>query len=269
MWGGDGDDFLDGGDGKDFLHGGEGNDVLYGGRGDDIGAGGLYGGAGDDRLDGGEGNDWLQGDAGNDLLYGQAGMDTLYGNADTDILNGGAGMDFLYGGAGHDFLSGEAGADTLNGDAGDDRLEGGAGVDALTGGAGADTFVFGKESVVNTESDLLVERDIVWDFTQSQGDRLDLRGLTEHSLFVEGAKLTLLTTQGKAFSGVKDGEVQVRYIHEVGNKADTHTNNDSYTRVQVDLDGVADADGNYDAEFEVILMGEEYYTLTDADMLLA
>ena len=97
---------------------------------------------------------------------------------------------------------------------------------------------------------------------------MDLRGLTEHSLFAEGAKLTLLTTQGKAFSGV-NGQVQVRYIHAVGNKADTHTNNDSYTRVQVDLDGVADADGNYDAEFEVILMGEEYYTLTDADLLLA
>ena len=197
-------------------------------------------------------------------------MDTLYGNADTDILNGGAGMDSLYGGPGHDFLSGEAGADTLNGDAGDDRLEGGAGADALTGGAGADTFVFGKESVVNTESDLPVERDNVWDFTQSQGDRLDLRGLMEHSLFTggttAGTTLSLLTTQGAAFTGVKG---QVRYIHAVGNKADTHTNNDSYTRVQVDLDGVADADGNYDAEFEVVLMGEEYYTLTDADMLLA
>ena len=190
-------------------------------------------------------------------------------------MNGGAGPDFLYGGTGHDFLSGEAGADTLNGDAGDDRLEGGAGADTLTGGAGADTFVFGQESVVDTGSTtetrtLPVETDNVWDFTQSQGDRLDLRGLTEHSLFTggttAGTTLSLLMTQGAAFTGVKG---QVRYMHAVGNTADTHTNNDRYTRVEVDLDGVADADGNYDAEFQVVLMGEEYYTLTGADLLLA
>ena len=181
----------------------------------------------------------------------------------------------MTGDAGDDRLEGGAGADTLTGGAGDDRLEGGAGADALTGGTGADTFVFGQESVVDTGSatetrTLPVETDNVWDFTQSQGDRLDLRGLTEHSLFTggttAGTTLSLLTTQGAAFTGVKG---QVRYIHAVGNTTDTSTNNDRYTRVEVDLDGVADADGNYDAEFQVVLMGEEYYTLTDADLLLA
>lgn len=69
----------------------------------------------------------------------------------------------------------------------------------------------------------------------------------------EGGSLTFRPTQGAAFTGVKG---QVRYFHEAGK-----------THVQVDMDGGTNADGEYEAEFEVTLDG--LHTLTDADLILA
>ena len=247
MFGRAGDDYLDGGAGTDYLLGGAGNDTLYGGAGDDAGAlKGLYGEAGNDRLDGGAGND------------------ALYGGPGNDGLAGGAGTDTLSGGEGHDILAGDAGADTLDGNAGDDRLDGGTGVDTLTGGAGADTFVFGTASVVDTGGPtetrtVSTETDTVTDFSQDQGDRLDLRGLKEHDLFkggtTPGTKLDFIGTAGFT-SNVKG---QVRYTQS---GEDTETNEqDDYTHVTVDLNGDGDVD------FQVTLQG--HVPLTDADLLLA
>ena len=265
MYGGAGDDRLDGGAGADYLDGGTGNDVLYGGAGDESGTGkGLYGGAGDDRLDGGTGADYLDGGADDDALDGGTGNDTLYGGPGNDALAGGAGTDTLTGGDGHDRLAGGAGTDTLYGHAGDDRLDGGAGRDTLSGGGGADTFVFGQDSVVlnpTTDTARPAETDVVKDFAQSQGDRVDLRGLTEHTSF-PGSKLTFIGTT--AFSGTaqtRSGAGSVRYSHR-GDTTDTDTTNDTlYTDVTVDLDG------NGAADFQVTLEGE-HYTLTGADLLL-
>ena len=168
------------------------------------------------------------------------------------------------GGDGHDRLAGDAGTDTLYGHAGDDRLDGGAGRDTLYGGGGADTFVFGQDSVVpnpTTKEALDAETDVVKDFAQSQGDRVDLRGLTEHTSF-PGSKLTFSGTA--AFSGTaqtRSGAGSVRYSHR-GDTTDTDTTNDTlYTDVTVDLDG------NGAADFQVTLEGG-HYTLVDADLLL-
>ena len=223
----------------------------------------LEGGAGADRLYGGGGDDTLEGGGGYDDLYGNAGADHLVGGGGEDVLRGGTENDELEGGAEYDFLYGEGGADILTG---------GTGADTLNGGAGADTFVFGAESVVDTGSStetrtLEQETDVVEDFSglgadgvkqaREDGDQLDLSDLTE-DLEVKPT-LTFLATQGAGFTGVKG---QVRYVQE----DEAGTDND-VTHVQVDLDGATDAEGNYDAEFQVTLDG--LHSLSAADLILA
>ena len=166
--GGAGNDALYGGTGNDALSGGEGNDKLYGGTGNDR----LYGGAGKDVLGGGAGNDKLYGGAGNDQLYGGAGKDILGGGAAGDEIHGGGGDDVVYGGTGNDALSGGDGSDKLYGGTGKDKILGGAGADKLYGGSGADAFIF------NAVSDSTVAgagRDTIYDFSQKEGDKIDLR----------------------------------------------------------------------------------------------
>ena len=177
----------------------------------------------------------------------------------------------LEGGAGNDYLEGDDrdhGPDHRHDELKTDDLHGGAGADTLVGGIGGDTFFFGQESVVDTGNEaetrtLSDETDTVSDFTQSEGDRLDLRGLKDHSLFTGGTtpgrELSLLETKGSAFTGVK-GQVKWWQVDYPG------TDND-VTHVQVDLDGIADANGAYDAEFQVTLDG--LHDLTGADLILA
>lgn len=138
--GGEEDDIVDGNGGRDYLSGGAGWDELYGGRGRDV----LNGGAGNDILDGGNGRDKLIAGAGNDDLFGGAGRDLLFGNDGADNLSGGTGRDILLGGDGNDVL------------------DGGRGRDKLFGGDDSDVFVFAQDS----------SRDVVFDFDQSEGDRL-------------------------------------------------------------------------------------------------
>ena len=299
---------LDGGSWRDILRGGGGNDVLDGGAGNDnlygeAGADRLVGGTGSDFLDGGSEDDVLEGGAGdNDILIGGAGEDTasyagstggvtvnLGGPKDDDDyvtghtggdaqddklkgienLRGSAGTDTLTGDGNANVLEGRAGADTLNGGAGADRLVGHYGSDLLTGGADADTFVFGKESVVVSDSttELGAETDFVKDFSglgadgvkqaDEDGDKLDLSGLKEHASFT-GTKLIFRGTG--AFTTSAD-QGQVRYSHAAGNLTDSDTTNDRRTDVTVDVDGDGDAD------FQVTLEGATDYTLTVSDML--
>ncbi len=96
------------------------------------------------------------------------------------------------------------------------------------------------------------------DFSQDQGDRLDLRGLKEHALFTggttPGTKLDFIGTTGFT-SNVKG---QVRYTQS---GEDTTNERDDYTHVTADLNGDGDVD------FQVTLQG--HVPLTDADLLLA
>ena len=107
------------------------------------------------------------------------------------------------------------------------------------------------------------ETDVVKDFSglsadgvkqeSEDGDKLNLSELTE-DLAVKPT-LTFLPTAGAAFTGVKG---RVRYVQD--DKAGT---DNDLTHVQVDLDGSAEDD----AEFQVTLEG--LHSLTGADLILA
>ena len=90
--------------------------------------------------------------------------DTVHGNGGDDHITGGAGADALYGDAGNDFV---------NGGAGDDFIYGGLGHDELTGGLGADTFVF----LAIAEAPVGAGYDVILDFSQAQGDVIDLSAI--------------------------------------------------------------------------------------------
>jgi Ca2+-binding RTX toxin-like protein len=172
---------LNGGNGNDQLMGGEGADTLIGGAGLDtadyydslsgvsvslttgLGSGGTAEGdhlAGIEALSGSRFSDFLEGDASSNTLIGMQGDDILYG------LDGG---DRLFGGAGDDILKGGGGNDRLEGGDGNDVLFGGPGFDNLFGGGGADRFVWGSFAE-------LVD-DLVFDFSGSEGDRLDVSAI--------------------------------------------------------------------------------------------
>ncbi len=105
---------------------------------------------------------------------GGSGSDKITGNQVGNSLQGNGGNDTLTGEAGNDVLIGASGADRLDGGTGVDRLFGGAGADDLIGRGDADIFLFKliSESTVATSG-----RDTIFDFSASQGDRIDLSGI--------------------------------------------------------------------------------------------
>ena len=74
-------------------------------------------------------------------------------------------------GSGSDFLYGSSSTNTLIGGGGSDHLYSFGGHDVLTGGTGVDTFVFTKlpDSGITGAT-----RDLITDFSQSDGDQIDL-----------------------------------------------------------------------------------------------
>ena len=229
--GGAGNDVLGGAAGNDSLDGGAGDDQLFGGVGDDTLLGGagndsLYGGAGNDSMAGGLGDDaYVVDDAGDIVLENAAeGSDAafvlvngwaapanievsyLYGSATT--IAGGAANDTLVanltlasslsGGAGNDTLWGQAGADTLLGGAGDDVLRGQGGADRLVGGAGSDQLVGGAGDDVFGFDTATWGYDQIFDFSHSEGDKLDFRGsgLVFADLVIYGAGGSTVVTHG-------------------------------------------------------------------------
>ena len=276
--GGAGADTLNGGGGVDWLYGGSGNDTLGGAGGYDV----LEGGAGADVLRGGEAADRAAYTASSEgvtvnLATGKASggdaestrdgvtsYDTLESIRD---LEGSEYGDTLTGNGENNWLIGRAGNDTLAGGGGNDELDGGVGADTLSGGTGADTFLFDGDSLPGATGTLAGETDVVEDFSglgadgvkqaSEDGDELDLSDLTED--LEMKPTLTFLATEGAGFTGVK-GQVRYEQEDEAGTENDV-------THVQVDLDGAADAEGNYAAEFQVTLDG--LHTLTAADLILA
>lgn len=180
-----GNDLLEGGDGDDQLRGGDGNDVIYGGSGNDT----LRGGAGFDILEGGDGDDKLLGEQDDNQIIGGNGRDTVYGAGGDDVVDGGADADSLGGGDGDDVIAGGDGSDVISGSAGNDILTGGAGADSIYGGAGSDYFVF-----EDADESTPAARDVIRDFSRSQGDLIDLSGINSGA---SGGAFTLVS----AFSG--------------------------------------------------------------------
>ncbi len=172
------------------------------------------GGPGDDLFAGTTMNDFYSGKAGNDRLNGNAGRDYLKGGKGDDILSGGRGSDLLRGGPGDDRMTGAGGVDVMRGGSGDDMLWGGQGVDHLRGGVGADTFRYDQWKQSTKDAP-----DVIGDFSQDQGDLIDIKDLYRPGL-------TFLGTD--RFTGEK-GEVRV----------DVRKNN---TFVYGDIDGDGKAD---------------------------
>ncbi len=176
----------------------------------------LKGSSFSDRLYGNSLNNSISGGYGNDLVQGRSGHDTLHGNQGSDTISGGNGDDLLYG------------------DTGNDLLVGGIGADDLTGGLGADTFRF--TSVADSTQDLL-SQDLITDFSQFDGDVIDLQPLSATPFDFIG---------GLSFSGFGP---EVRYGYSGG-----------ATVVQVD------SNGNGSTDLEITLSGK--IVLHASDFLL-
>lgn len=134
--------------------------------------------------------------------------------------------DRVFGLAGDDLLNGLAGADTLRGGTGDDTLNGGAGADLLQGGAGADEFRFDSRALDGSI-------DTIADFSQAQGDRIQLRRIDANGSADGNGAFVFIGID--AFTGVAG---QLRYEQSGGE-----------TRL------LADIDGNGAAEFEITATG--------------
>ncbi|MBL8404449.1 MAG: VCBS domain-containing protein, partial [Dechloromonas sp.] len=139
-------------------------------------------------------------------ILGTTGNDTtsLNGTTGNDLIKGGAGDDRLGGTAGtegNDILDGGTGNDTLRGGAGNDVLIGGEGNDTLIGGSGADTFVW---MLADRGTPGAPASDVVVDFNENAGDKLDLRDLLV----------------GELHSGTNVGNL-ANYLHFEASGADT------------------------------------------------
>ena len=261
--GGMGADVLDGGTGADHMMGGDGDDIYYVddagdyvydilGRGNDtvyssvsfvlavLGPGSINPNEIERLVLTGSANlsatgqflaNTIEGNAGDNRIDGQGGNDKLFGND---------GADYLIGGAGVDRLNGSLGDDRLDGGEGADRLYGGAGRDRLTGGSEADVFEFRRGDSSATRS----LADAITDFSQAQGDRIQLDG---HDADSGTAGVQAFTFIGNgAFTGVAG---QLHYL-QVGDN----------TFVE------GDTDGNGAADFAIRLTG--LHTLAASDFLL-
>ena len=179
-----------------ILIGRGGNDYLTGGAGRDT----LNGGTGADYMDGRENSDRYVVDNEGDFVFdtGSFGVDEVtasvnyqagvgierlrligealngFGNELDNTIRGSALDNVLAGLDGNDVLLGYAGRDDLNGGFGNDILVGGAAQDFMTGGAGADRFVFADGDFFGLD---LRGADRIRDFSQAEGDRIDLRGV--------------------------------------------------------------------------------------------
>jgi serralysin len=110
--------------------------------------------------------------------------------------------DTIHGGGSANALTGLAGRDSLLGHQGNDRLNGGLGADQLFGGLGADAFVFAKigESTVGRGG-----RDTIHDFSQVDGDLINLRGIDAMSRPAGNQTFTFI--EDAAFTG-RAGELR-------------------------------------------------------------
>lgn len=187
----------------------------------------LWGAA--DTINGGASEDTLRGFGGGDTLFGNDGADVLMGDGGADKLYGGTGGDILLGGTGGDRLYGQSGNDRLNGGSGNDLINGGTGTDRLIGGTGADTFVWNtitELSPVNSTGAFVP--DLVLDFNNSAGDRLDISGIDANTGVLGNQAFTFIG--GAAFSAA--GQIRSLFTPVEG-----------MYRLEFNTDGDAQAEG--------------------------
>lgn len=278
--GSDGPSRIDGGNGNDIISAAGGSHV-FGRGGDDhltlTGYGGdLVGGDGNDLLgvvasfQDVDANTRLQGGNGDDVVTGGFHTDRLDGDAGNDTLTGNDGSDFLYGGDGNDKLVGDitftpieageysitGGNDVLQGGAGDDELIGGRGKDTLTGGAGADRFEY---FLANDSLPGAANRDVITDFSQVDGDRVDLSGYYVTDLDRSPIQSVFAFIGTAAFTGPNPTVDNEGDIINYNGQLNYH-----YDGANTVVSG--DANGDKIADFEVVLFG--HLTLTATDFML-
>ena len=260
----DGNDILSGGGGNDTLIGGPGNDRLRGDTGNDTY---RFSYATDDEIRiseiNGGGTDTLAildasaaelgyRRSGNLLVIERAGttarvvIEDHFSGIPTnriDQVTATDGLRFLksvlVGTATADILVGASGSETLNGGGGNDIIAGGGARDVLTGGLGADVFTF---NAVSDSTAAAAGRDTIMDFSQAQGDRINLRPID--------ANTGLAGDQAFSFVGLgpTTGAGTLGFTHSGGN-----------TLIQADVDGGG-------ADFAILLAG--VHTLVAGDFLL-
>lgn len=224
-------DELLGDNGDNWIYGLAGNDFLRGDTGADI----LIGGGGADNLTGGSGEDSTSyhnsdsgvrvvlfqgigryGDAEGDVfgsieeVIGSQYVDTIFGDNAANRLYGLGGADEIYGETGNDSIDGGDGNDYLHGGDGLDTLFGRAGQDTLIGGSDADTFMF-----TSTSDSLVASADTISDFSQAQGDQINLAGIDANSgaggdqafAFIGNGAFTSTAGQLRFSAGVLEGDV--------------------------------------------------------------
>ncbi|MCT7665494.1 calcium-binding protein [Shinella kummerowiae] len=207
----DGDDNITGSSSRDIIDGGKGADHMIGGGGSDI----FYVDHVGDVVEGsGQVNSSISYTLTSDIykltLAGSLAINGV-GNDLWNILQGSNGENTLHGRLGNDTLQGRGGNDILSGGYGDDILTGGEGADKLYGGAGADTFVFQWQE----HSDLNA-RDTIYDFSQSQGDKIDLKAIDARVAAPSNQTFTFIGTEafhekaGELRFSVKEGKT---YVH--------------------------------------------------------
>ncbi|MDP5308534.1 calcium-binding protein [Paracoccus spongiarum] len=145
-------------------------------------------------------------------------------------------IEHLVGGRQNDLLSGNHEDNRLSGGAGRDTLVGGAGADSLIGGAAADSFRF--------TSDVDSRADGILDFSRTQGDRIDLRGIDADES--RGGDQNFAFLGARRFSG---DEGELRAVRSAG---------------QTTITG--DTDGDRRADFIVIL--DDPLTMLERDFVL-
>ncbi|KKA06471.1 hypothetical protein VP02_17725 [Pseudomonas ogarae] len=230
------------------LVGNSAANVLNGLGGADI----LDGGAGIDTLIGGTGNDTYVVDNLRDVVSETSTLaseiDTvrssvswsLGANLENLTLTGTTNLNgigntlnnVLIGNAGNNVLNGGVGRDTLSGGAGNDTLIGGIGTDALTGGVGADRFVFGALNELGIGSG----RDVIFDFSRLQGDKIDLSKFDANVLTATVNKFSFIDSNEFTSAG------QLRFVDQI-----------LYGNVNGDLG----------ADFEIQLVGVSTLNATD------
>jgi Ca2+-binding RTX toxin-like protein len=219
----------------------------------------LFGLGGDDVLDGGEGGDRMMGGTGNDTYYfddpddvvdetGGDGIDkviTLIGfnlkatlglEVENVTLIGGNNVkvkgndldNVVLGNFGANLLNGGSGDDILKGNVGNDRLVGSRGADRLTGGLGADLFIYVSVADSTVASN---RRDTIYDFSQAEGDKIDLSNIPSN--FIGNAEFSHTAGQLRYFAAGR------------------------FTFLE------GDADGDASADFQIRFTGDYNFTASD------
>ena len=233
-----------GNSGSNALKGLAGNDTLFGLGGNDT----LIGGAGADQLEGDNGLDTADYSASAQAVSVNLLFDTAAGGdaqGDTfDTIEGITGSKFadqILGDGSANVLRGGAGNDHLFGLAGNDVLFGGKGVDTLEGDNGQDAFVFTRTD--ESAADREIGSDLIADFHQSQGDRINLSAIDADPSDAADDAFVFLGQSGELF----DAPGQLSFISSETSTivlANTVGGSDSLPEMAILIDGQIDLTAN-------------------------